>query len=121
MKKILAIVIVLAALFLMVLTCPKKPAHVEAMKEAVTEYIDSNVLSSQTDNTQKGVAFLVSLFAPKLVGTFLESQLEVDDYFVLSVGHISFDGEDHVVSLGVLNHVFTFDKNDLADAVDQSE
>lgn len=46
----------------------------------------------------------------------IDNMLKVDNYFVCSIGTITFDGETKVVSVGVLNHVFTPGKEDLKKA-----
>ena len=44
-----------------------------------------------------------------IAGLFLDGMLQVDNYFVCSVGRIKFEGEEYIVSIGVLNHVFTLE------------
>lgn len=46
-------------------------------------------------------------------GLVIDNMLKVDNYFVCSIGTITYDGETRGVSIGVLNHVFTPDEKDL--------
>ena len=50
----------------------------------------------------------------------LNSKLEVDNYLIFNTTHVELDGENKTLSLGVLGHVFTFDKEMLRDALETS-
>lgn len=118
MKKILIGILVLAALILMVSTVPDKKAHKDAMMKAVKEYVDEeaakrgfgdNVLS----NLGKGIV-------NKTVEVALNSKLHVNNYLIFNTTHVKLDGKKKTLSLGLLGHVFTFDKKMLRDALEAS-
>ena len=110
MKKILIGILVLAALILMASTVPDKKAHKDAMMKAVKEYVDEeatkrgfgdNVLS----NLGKGI---------------VNKTVEVNNYLIFNTTHVKLDGKKKTLSLGLLGHVFTFDKKMLRDALEAS-
>ena len=51
----------------------------------------------------------------------LNELLTVDNYFICSVGRMEFDGREHVTSIGLLNHIFTVNKDDIIHALDRAE
>ena len=99
------IVILLLVLILLGVTCPSQTDHKEALTSALKEKFNEE--KNNIDNP------LVSLFGDLLVGTvldsYLEGELNVQKYLVLSIGKVTTkEGETKIVSLGILNHVFTF-------------
>lgn len=92
--------LVFILLLTMVLTCPKKDQHVEAITNkfasALTENIDSNNAWSS----------LGSLFGKTVAKPILKYTVTVDDYVLFSVGKITLLDESEAVSLGILGHVF---------------
>ena len=115
--KVIALVVILFALLLATVTCPGKKDHVEAVKAAVTGYVDDKVTEKQEDDSP--MSFLGALLAGKLAEMFLESKMEVKNYFLFSVGQITFEGKIRTVSVGAFNHVFTYDKDDIANAINK--
>lgn len=112
------IVGVLVVLVLLLVTRPSRKAHVDAIASAYRAYtsekIDSSWLSITTV-TAEGGKWVMN----RLVDDFIERHLSTDDYFLLNVGHMEVLGESKMVSLGILGHVFTFDKQDVARVVDK--
>ena len=112
------IVGVLVVLALLLVTRPSRKAHVDAIASACRAYtsekIDSSWLSITTV-TAEGGKWVMN----RLVDDFIERHLSTDDYFLLNVGHMEVLGESKMVSLGILGHVFTFDKQDVARVVDK--
>ncbi len=120
MKKLL---IFLGVIIVLIITCPTADDHKEAIKNAVKE------AASREINTYAGesgnLGFLVDTFSSGLVSGLtslaLEGFLTVDKYFVCSVGRINYGGEQKVVSVGMLNYVYTFSADDLTEAMDSAE
>lgn len=121
MKKILTFIILFATVILLALTCPDKDDHKAAISHRVSDIIDSNVGATNGGGSivSQGLSLLGSIFAVKLVDTFLDNRLVVHNYVVCSVGEVSFNGKKKRVSFGVLNNVFTFSEKDLKDALSE--
>ena len=121
MKKIyIAIVAAAAVLILLGVTCPNKQAHSEEIKTAVSDYLDEE-LSAETSEDEEGWAMFGSIIADKLVEVFLDSKLKVNNYILFSTGEVHYQGHNKTVSFGILNHVFTFDADDIRRSVEESE
>lgn len=118
MKKTLLVVVVVLALVAMAKTVPDKKAHKKAMMEAVKDYVDDEA-------TQRGLGdnVLTDLgkgIVNKTVEVALNSKLEVDNYLFFNTTHIQKGDETQTLSLGILGHVFTFDKQMLREALEAS-
>lgn len=98
---ILLIIVIIAGA--MVITCPDKARHIEA----IGEVIDNSICQDDT-----GVAALFSAFGgKKLILNVIDPFFNVDNYFIVSIGKIRLDeNESKPVSVGILGHVFTIDK-----------
>ena len=59
---------------------------------------------------------LGSMIGTGIGGLVIDNMLKVDNYFVCSVGTITYEGETKIVSVGLLNHVFTADDEDVMEA-----
>ncbi len=97
---LLTFVIVAAAI---VITCPDKAKHLEAFDEIIDHSINQD---------ETGMAALFSVFGGKrLIHNFFDPLLHVNNYFVVSIGEIQLaENESKTVSVGLLGHVFTIDK-----------
>ena len=110
-KKLIAIIILMFILLATALTCPKKQAHQEEIKATVSRVMDKNLdKGKEEDKLINGFALFVGT---KIVEEFLETKLKVNNYMFFSIGEIYFDGKTHIVSLGILNHVFTLSEKDV--------
>lgn len=98
---ILLIIVIIAGA--MVITCPDKSRHIEA----VEEIIDNSISQDET-----GMAVLFSALGGKrLILNVIDPFFNVDNYFIVSIGRIRLDeNESKTISVGVLGHVFTIDK-----------
>lgn len=110
-------IIVIVAVVAMAKTVPDKKAHKEAMMEAVKEYVDEEATERMGDNV---LTDLGKGIVTKTIEVALNSKLEVDNYLVCNTTHVKMDGETQILSLGILGHVFTFDKQMLRDALEAS-
>lgn len=113
----------IALVALLVVTCPKPEQHKEALSNVITTTVNDAV--NETDNITGNVfvdnAFkLISdTFAGRVVKAAVDDLVKVDNYVVCSLGKVHYDGEDHIVSLGLLGHIFTVDEDDLREAAEQ--
>lgn len=118
MKKLLTVVILLLVAVLLIMTRPNEEAHKEAMMKAVKEYIDD-----EAENRGFGKNILVSLGKASIVGvvkTALNMKLKMNDYYLFNTTSVHVDGNDQTLSLGILGHVFTFDKDMLREKLEQA-
>lgn len=117
MKTLVKSIIVLVILAgIMLFTCPEEEKHIEKITQEI-------VKSAQEENEDAG--FLESIgnaiagsISEAIVKVYVKSQLQVENYYVLNVGKMYYDGEKRVVSIGAFNHVFCLVKAyDLLDEV----
>lgn len=118
MKKLLLFILILVAVAgVCVVTCPDKEAHSEALKDLVNTALTEELAEGVSENDAGFVAF-GSMLGTGLAGIVLDNTLKVENHFVCSVGTITYDGKTKIVSFGILNHVFTADKEDFKQALD---
>lgn len=112
MKNFLTFILIIVFISgICVISCPDKEAHTEAIMENVNELIDEEITEEITGDEDKALALLASSFVSGISNLLIESRLSVDNHFLFSIGKVTFDGESKIVSIGILNHVFT-DIND---------
>ena len=92
-----------AIVFLLVLTCPDKNDHKEAIKSKVTTLLNNN---NSSDGEILGIS-LASLLAKGIAELILESSFTVKNYYIFSIGEVYIGGEHKEISFGILKHVFT--------------
>jgi hypothetical protein len=121
MKKLttlMVIAVVLMFALIMTQTVPEKEKHKEAMMKAVKEYIDE-----EATNRGFGDNVLTNLgknVVVKTVETALNSKLKVHNYYVLNTTYVRLNGEEQMLSLGMLGMVFTFDKEMLREKLQEA-
>lgn len=114
MKKLLLFILILVAVAgVCVVTCPDKAAHSEALKDLV-----NTVLTEELAESDAGFVAFGSMLGTGLAGIVLDNTLKVENHFVCSVGTITYAGKTKIVSIGILNHVFTADKEDFKQALE---
>mgnify|MGYP002625471280 FL=1 len=98
----------------MVATCPKASAHKEVLTMALQEAVDEG-MDSATGNDLFGS--VLKAMGQLTVGTtakyVVDSMVRVDDYYFFSVGRLKYGNSERIVSIGLFNHVFAPDKDDL--------
>ena len=108
MKKLIAIIVILAVALVMALTVPDKKKHKETMMKAINEYVDeeaANIGIADNGITRAGKKVLT-----KTIEGVLTYKLEESNYLFLNTTHARIGGEDNLLSVGLFGHVFTFDK-----------
>jgi len=96
----------------LVATCPDRRAHKEALGQLMKEVIDERVESSG-GLVGRVLGTIGKMTLEQTGGLAIDQLLTVDDYYVVSVGRVTMGQEHRVVSVGVLGHVFTPDKDDV--------
>lgn len=116
-KLLLSILIVVAVAGVCVVTCPDKEAHSEALKDLVNTVLTEGLAEGESETDAGFVAF-GSMLGTGIAGIVLDNTLKVENHFVCSVGTITYAGKTKIVSIGILNHVFTADKEDFKQALE---
>jgi len=118
MKKLLLLVAVLLIAVLMTQTVPDKAAHKAAMMKAIEEYVDE-----EASNRGFGDNILTDIgkgVVNKTIETALNAKLKVNNYYLWNTTYVRLKGEDQLLSVGLLGHVFTFDKKMLREKLEES-
>lgn len=113
---IVAAIAVIALLASMAVTCPDKTKHKEVLTDRLSVLFNDNVSEDSSD-----WAFLGAMIGNKLVGAFMENSLVVDNYILFSLGRLSYGGEERVVSVGVLGHIFAASREQIREKVSNDE
>ena len=128
MKKILTTSLFVIAIAFLVVSCPDKQDHINALKEVVTSVIndEANSLINKDEEGNSNVwanmsSIVGSLLGSSVVTAVLENNVNVSNYFVCSVGKMTYEGEEKKVSFGILGHVFTIDKKDVVNFIHDNE
>jgi hypothetical protein len=110
MKKFLIIIGILVVLGLaLIATCPDRDAHREAVKSVLSAAINAEMDQSNINETMAAIS---TMFAVSAIDSYLSSNLVVRDRTFYNVGVVSYEGDFHMVSVGVFNHVFTISEDD---------
>lgn len=117
MKKLLIVVIILLLAVLMTMTVPTKQTHKDAMMEAVKEFVDEEADNRFGDNVLTDIGKSVAV---KTVELALNTKLKEHNYLVLNTTYVKLNGEEHMLSLGMFGHVFTFDKEMLHEKLEEA-
>lgn len=119
MKKFFAIVIILLIAILMTQTVPDIKAHKAAMMKAIKEYVDEE--AENRGLTDK----LLTRFGENVVNNTIEiivdSKIKVHNYYLFNTTTMHVNGEDQLSSVGILGHVFTFDKDMLRERLQNTD
>lgn len=111
MKKFLFLIGFLVVLSLVLIaTCPDREAHRDAVKSVLSGAINKEMDQSRLNET---IASIGTVLAVSAVDEYLKSSLIVRDHTFYNVGVVSYGGEFRMVSVGVLNHVFTVSEDDV--------
>lgn len=115
---IFTLIIVFIAGFCVV-SCPDKEAHSEAIMENINELIDEEATKDVTNESEKALALLASSLVSGISNLVIDSRLSVNNYFLFSIGRVTFEGKSQIVSVGLLNHVFTDINDNLKNEIEE--
>lgn len=102
-----------AVVLTLAFTCPGKKAHQAAIRDLITETLDEEPPEIIPQELLPVWNVLGSLAAGQLIDVLLDSQLEVRNYAIFSIGRIQLPDEKKTVSFGILGKIYTFDKEDI--------
>ena len=121
MKKLITILIIVVVLATLVLTCPDKQRHVEAINDEFITAVDHQMnesYSSEEDGEEEdgsfeeGMRLVTSSVVGGLFKGVMEQQLMVKNYAVFSLGQVNASEGRKTLSVGICNHVFTLVSSD---------
>jgi hypothetical protein len=93
-------------------TCPTSADHRAALNEVMGEVINDRI--GVSEDLMESVLGMAGRYAlGKTSDLALSQMLRVENYYLVSVGHITIQGQDHIVSVGILGHVFAPSKEDV--------
>ncbi len=87
----------------MALTKPEPWEHQAAVREIVMKVVGREVANMPLP---KEYATMGTDVAMSAAGSFLQSNMQVDDYLVVSVGMVSFHGQSLPITVGTFGKVF---------------
>jgi preprotein translocase subunit YajC len=119
MKKLIKTILVLAILAgVMLFTCPEEQKHVDKLTKEIVETVQKGQDNDDSGLLEEIGKVLVGTVSETVVKVYVKSQLKVENYYVLNVGKMYYDGEKRVVTIGAFNHVFCMVKAyDLLDEI----
>lgn len=107
------IVIAVVIAFALTVTCPSREQHCEAVAGEISAAI------SQSSGASGFWGMFSNIFASGVVNMAVSQFLDVDNYYLFSIGTINIEGKSRAVSFGMLNHVFTFDNDYIQQAINE--
>jgi hypothetical protein len=119
-KSVITVIALALIIIIMAITTPDKRSHQDALKEVVMNVINDEV---KTDDNmfEQGIRMVGNFFIGKIADSVLGEMLHVDNYVVVSVGTLNYNGKNHVVSVGIFNHVFTVNEKDVSKAIEKKK
>jgi hypothetical protein len=119
MKKLLTLVIILLIAILMTQTVPDKKAHKAVMMKAIKEYVDEEAENHGFKGT------ILTRLGKNVVNNTIElvlgGKLKVHNYYLFNTTTMHINGKDELTSVGILGHVFTFDKDMLRERLQEAD
>ena len=110
MKKFLFLIVFLAVVAgALIATCPDRNAHLEAIKSVVSE-VANEEMDKQSNILTTGLASISTMLTINLADSYLKSNLIIRDHTFYNIGYINYNDDLRMISFGILNHVFTLDK-----------
>ena len=109
MKKFLFLILFITVIGgVLIATCPDRHAHQEAIKSVVSEVVNAEVDQSNIFTTE--LASISTVLTVNMADSYLKTNLIIKDHTLYNIGYINYKDELRMVSVGILNHVFTLDK-----------
>ena len=109
MKKFLFLILFITVIGgVLIATCPDRHAHQEAIKSVVSEVVNAEVDQSNIFTTE--LASISTVLTMNMADSYLKTNLVVRDHTFYNIGYVNVKDEFRMISFGILNHVFTIDK-----------
>ena len=109
MKKFLFLILFITVIGgVLIATCPDRHAHQEAIKSVVSEVVNAEVDQSNIFTTE--LASISTVLTMNMADSYIKTNLVVRDHTFYNIGYVNVKDEFRMISFGILNHVFTIDK-----------
>ena len=107
MRKLIKIIVVLVILAgIMFFTCPEEEKHVDKLTQKIVASTNDQKDDAESNIIEDIGNAIAGTLSEKVVHLYVKSQLKVENYTLLNVGKMNYDGEKRVVTIGAFNHVF---------------
>ena len=107
MRKLIKSIVVLAILAgVMFFTCPEEEKHVDKLTQEIVASVNDRKDDTESNIIEDIGNAIAGTLSEKVVHLYVKSQLKVENYTLLNVGKMNYDGERRVVTIGAFNHVF---------------
>ena len=107
MRKLIKSIVVLGILAgIMLFTCPEEEKHVDKLTQEIVASANDQKDEAESNIIEDIGNAIAGTLSEKVVHLYVKSQLKVEDYTLLNVGKMNYDGEKRVVTIGAFNHVF---------------
>jgi len=109
MKKFIVFLVVIGAIAVgLMITTPNRQQHVDTIKSVITGAVNAELRDNHIDGD---IGSIASMVATTAVDRFLNTSFLVRDHRFYSLGFIDYEGEFYMVSVGIFDHVYTFDED----------
>ena len=108
--------VVAALAIILFVTNPKKDDHCREITNVSRAWVNETIDNFGGDNLIGGVVKSASTW---LIRSAVDENVQVDNYGLFSIGYIDTGAEKSRVSLGILGNVFTFNKEQLSEKVNE--
>ena len=103
MKKLIGLAIFIGLIVFLISSCPDKEAHKLALSDDVTELVNDELTSLNIDNSLTETSEFKTL-----INGLAVAAVDVDNYFLFSIGKVDLGEKEQVVSFGIGGFVITF-------------
>lgn len=108
MKKFLIFMGIIAVIAVALMaTTPDRQQHVDTIKSVISGAVNAELRDNNIDGP---LASIASVAATTAVDQYLNTSFLVRDHRFYSLGFIDYNNEFQLVSVGVLNHVYTLNE-----------
>lgn len=112
----IAAAIIAVLVVAMAVTCPDRKAHERAIAGVTKEWMGDKLDQWGADGV---IGSMFRMLGGMGTDYAIDQMLDVDDYFLYSVGYITMGEERSKASFGIMGHVFTFNKEHIDEAFNQ--
>lgn len=113
MTRLISLALFAILLIFLFNTCPTKKDHKSELQGDITELVSSELKSLGIENALTDEPEFKTMIEGLAVAA-----VDVDNYFLFSIGKVDLGGKEQVVSFGIGGHVFTFNDKIVRTAAD---